>query len=418
MTGPTVVIVGCGQAGLQAAASLREQRYEGRVVLVGDEPHPPYQRPPLSKGYLLGEIGPEQLAFRPEAFFSKHQIELVTGKRAVAIDRNRRAVTLEDDTRLSYDHLVLATGTRSRPLAIPGVDLRNVFYLRTLGEATDLRARLACAKHAVVIGAGFIGLEFAASAVKAVKQGLQVTVLEQGARPMPRAVSGTMASVFAREHERMGVRLRFETRALRLLGKDGCVAAVETADGQVLDADLVLIGIGALPNSELAADSGITTHDGVIVDEQLRTSDPHISAIGDVAAHLNRYAPPTGQHGPRIRLESVQNATDQARCVALRLTGQPAAYTALPWFWSHQGSLKLQMAGLPSNGCEEVVRGDASAASCAVFLFREGSLVCVETLNRPGDHMLARRLLAHGCSLTPEQAADVGFDLKSVALKC
>lgn len=405
MAQPTIAIIGAGQAGLQAAVSLRDLHYDGRVVLVGDEPHIPYQRPPLSKTYLLGEATDTQLALRPATFFAQHRIELITGKRAVAIDRTRRMVGLEDDSVIEYDHLILATGARNRPLPIPGANLQNVFFLRTLDEASALRERMATAKNAVVIGAGFIGLEFAASAKK---QGINVTVLDVADRPMARALSKTMSAVCAREHEKAGMRLLFNTQVMHLLG-DGCVNAVETVDGQFLPADLVVIGIGVIPNVDLAATCDLPIDNGIVVDEFLQTCDPHISAIGDVAAHSNPYA-----HGGRVRLESVQNACDQARCVAMRIVGQPAAYDALPWFWSTQGNLKLQMTGLPSSGCEEALRGDPNVLTRSVFLFREGKLVCVETLNRPADHMLARRLLSGGVALTPQQAADLTFDLKSL----
>lgn len=403
----TVAIIGAGQAGVQVAETLREHQYDGRIVLVGDEPHTPYLRPPLSKAYLLGESTEAQLAFRPAAYFEQHRIELITGKRAVAIDRSRRMVGLEDDSVIEYDHLVLATGARNRPLPIPGANLPNVFYLRTLDEAAALRASMASARNVVVIGAGFIGLEFAAAAKKL---GLNVTVLDVADRPMARALSTTMATVFMREHEKLGVRLLFNTQVMHLLGEER-VTAVETVDGQVLPADLVVIGIGVIPNVELAATCDLPTQNGVIVDELLQTCDPGISAIGDVAAHTNRYA---YEHEGLVRLESVQNACDQARCVAMRIVGKPAPYEALPWFWSTQGSLKLQMAGLPSRGCEEILRGDPNSLKCSVFLFRGPELVCVETLNRPADHMLARRLLANRVAVTRQQAADATFDLKSL----
>ena len=409
MAQPTIAIIGAGQAGFQVAASLRELHYDGRVVVIGDEPHAPYQRPPLSKAYLLGAADNAQVALRPDKYYEQHRIELITGKRAVAIDRTRRMVAIEDDSVVEYDHLVLATGARNRPLPVPGADLRGVFFLRTLDEASALREQMASAKTAVVIGAGFIGLEFAAAAVKS---GISVTVLDVVDRPMARALSKTMSAVFAREHEKAGMRLLFNTQVMHLLGEAGAVVSVETVDGKILPADLVVIGIGVIPNVELAATSDLPIENGIIVDEFLQTADPHISAIGDVAAHFNSYA-----HGARVRLESVQNASDQARCVAMRIVGQTHAYDALPWFWSHQGNLKLQMAGLPTAGCEEVVRGDPNGLACSVFMFRDGKLVCVETVNRAADHMLARRLMSQKVALTPQQAADPQFDLKALLPK-
>lgn len=406
MAQPVVAIIGSGQAGFQVAVSLRELKYEGRVVLVGDEPHAPYRRPPLSKTYLTGEADVEEVSFCAEGHFAQQRIELITGKRAVSIDRARRVLRLEDDSVIEYDHLVLATGARNRPLPLPGAELQNLFYLRTLSEADVLRAKLATAKSAVVIGAGFIGLEFAAVAAK---QGLAVTVLEAADRPMARAISKTMSDVFTREHASMGVRLLFNSRVTRLLVEGGAVRGVETADGQVLEADVVVVGIGVIPNVELAATCDLSVEDGIVVDEHLQTSDPHISAIGDVAAHVSRHT-----NGARARLESVQNACDQARCVARRIVGKPAEYDALPWFWTNQGPLKLQIAGLASAGCEEVVRGDPNSMSCSVYLFRDGKLVCVESLNRPADHMLARRLLTNRVAVTLQQAADNSFELKSL----
>ncbi|MET0388683.1 MAG: FAD-dependent oxidoreductase [Polyangiales bacterium] len=406
MAEPTVVIIGAGQAGLQVAVTLRERRYEGRIVLIGDEIHPPYRRPPLSKGYLLGEATEAQVVLCQDSYFTQHRIELITGKRVVAIDRARRMVALDDDSVIEYEHLVLATGARNRPLPVQGAELENVFFLRTRDEADALRERMPNAKHAVVIGAGFIGLEFASCAAK---KDLDVTVLEVADRPMARVISKAMSAVFAREHVKHGVKLLISTQAMRLLGEGGKVSGVETVDGRILPADLVVIGIGVIPNVELAATCDLAIEDGVVVDEHLQTGDPSISAIGDVAAHPNPYG-----HGPRIRLESVQNACDQARNVANRITGKPAVYDALPWFWTNQGDLKLQLAGLPRTGCEEVVRGDPNGTAFSVFLFHDGRLVAVESLNRPPEHLLARRLLSSRVAITPQQAADTSFDLKKL----
>lgn len=407
MSQSTIAIIGAGQAGYQAAVSLRDHKFEGRIVLIGDESHLPYQRPPLSKIYLLGECTDAQLWLRPESFYAERRIELVTGKRAIAIDRARRKVALEGDVVIDYDHLVLATGSRNRPLPIPGNDLPNVCYLRTLDESAALKERLSHAKAVVVIGAGFIGLEFATSAKKL---GLEVTVLDVAGRPMSRALSRTMADIFVREHAKLGIDLRFNTQVMHLLGDESGVRSVETVDGRVFPADLVVIGIGVIPNVELAATCGLTLENGVVVDKFLQASDPHISAIGDVASYENSFAP-----GARVRLESIQNASDQARCVAARLAGQPAAYHAVPWFWSTQGPLRLQMAGLPAAGCDEIFRGDDGGGS--VYLFRDEKLVCVETLNRPADHMLARKLLGNHVAVTKQQVSDSSFDLKTLLPK-
>jgi 3-phenylpropionate/trans-cinnamate dioxygenase ferredoxin reductase subunit len=409
MSQGTVAIIGAGQSGYQVATSLREQGYAGRVVIIGEEPHAPYQRPPLSKAYLSGNAGPESVALCPQKFYAERHVELITGKRVVAIDRTHRKIALDDDQVIEYEHLVLATGARNRPLPVLGADLEGVCFLRTVDEATAVRARLSSAKTAVVIGAGFIGLEFAASAVK---MGLSVTVLDVAERPMARALSKSMSDVFSREHDKLGVKLLFNTQVKHIRGEAGRVTGVETVEGQVFPADLVLIGIGVIPNVELAATCDLPVQNGIIVDEFMTTADPHISAVGDVAAHPSVYA-----DGARIRLESVQNASDQARCVALHVVGKASPYVAFPWFWSTQGDLRLQIAGLLSAGCKEVIRGDVNSSNVAVFNFKDDKLVCVETLNRPADHMLGRKLLSQQLPITPVQAADLGFDLKTLVPK-
>ncbi len=409
MSQGTVAIIGAGQAGYQVATSLREHGYAGRVVIVGDEPHAPYQRPPLSKAFIAGDAGPDSVALCPAKLYADRHVELITGKRVVAIDRSHRKIALDDDQVIEYEHLVLATGARNRPLPVLGADLDGVCFLRTVDEAIAIRARLSGAKSAVVIGAGFIGLEFAASAVK---MGLSVTVLDVAERPMARALSKTMSDVFTREHEKMGVKLLFNTQVKHIRGEAGHVTGVETVEGQILHADLVLIGIGVIPNVELAATCDLPVQNGIIVDEFMGTADPHISAVGDVAAHPSVYA-----EGARIRLESVQNASDQARSVALRLVGKATPYVAFPWFWSTQGDLRLQIAGLLSSGCKEVIRGDINSSNVSVFLFKDDKLVCVETLNRPADHMLGRKLLSQQLAITPAQAADLSFDLKTLVPK-
>jgi 3-phenylpropionate/trans-cinnamate dioxygenase ferredoxin reductase component len=407
MSASTVAIVGAGLAGFQVASALREQGYQGRVVLVGEESHRPYHRPPLSKGYLLGSPDESGLAMRPEEYFVDKKIEFLPSTRAVSIDRAHRKLALDNGAVVEFEHLVLAVGARNRLLHVPGYDLNGVFLLRHLDEARGLRLRLEKARRAVVIGAGFIGLEFAATALKF---GIEVTVLEVADRPMSRALTPTMARVFTREHSKAGVRFLFNTQVKRLLADEGRVASVETVEGVSIDAELVLIGIGVVPNVELAATCNLEVRNGVLVDALLSTSDPHISAVGDCACYPSKYGA-----DEFVRLESVQNATDQARCVASRILGKAMPYTAVPWFWSDQGSLKLQIAGLTAGHDQTVVRGDPAGTSCSVFCFREGRLLGVESVNRPGDHISARKLIGNNVNLTPAQAADETVELKRLA---
>lgn len=400
-----IVIAGGGQAGFQTAMSLRQNGFDGRILLVGDEPGLPYQRPPLSKAYLTGDMSREGLDLRPATFFTKEQIELIADC-VDSVDRQARRVTLRAGGTLAYDHLVLATGARNRLLNIEGADSAGVHLLRTAADAERLRAALAGAQRAVVIGAGFIGLEIAAGLRK---RGIDVTVLEALDRVMARAVTPELSVYFARYHAENGTRLLFKTGAVRLTQSGGHVDGVEISDGAVLPADLVVIGVGVAPNVELAASAGLPVDNGIVVDKHLLTADPHISAIGDCAAF------PSIDAGRRVRLESVQNAVDQARCVAARLTGRPHAYGAVPWFWSDQGTLKLQMVGLTQGWTDTVVIGDPAAASFSVLCFAGSRLIGIESVNRPADHMAGRRLLAGATSLTPEMARAPGFDLKAFA---
>ena len=405
-----IVIVGAGQAGFQLAASLREGGSADPITLVGDEAALPYQRPPLSKAYLAGKTDAEGLFLRRPGFFSDHAIAHRPGARAVAIDRAGRHLQLADGAALPYDHLVLATGARNRPLPAAGADLGGVHQLRGLADADALKAVIATAESAVVVGAGFIGLEFAAVAAG---RGLSVTVVEAADRPMARAVSAPVGGFFRAAHEAMGVRFAFGAGVAAIVGRGGRAAGVSLADGRELPADLVLVGIGVLPNGELAEAAGLPAHDGVQVDAVLATRDPAVSAIGDCARFPSPFARGLTPDGT-VRIESVQNAIDQGRCLAARLNGRPAPYAALPWFWSDQGPHKLQIAGLSGPSDASVRRGEGPAFS--VFRFRAGALSAVESVDRAGDHMIARRLLAAGTALTPEQAADPAFDLKALAM--
>jgi 3-phenylpropionate/trans-cinnamate dioxygenase ferredoxin reductase component len=402
MTQGPVVIVGAGHAGFQVAASLRQLGFAEPVYLINDEAHLPYQRPPLSKAYLKGTGGPETLMFRPGKFFHDQKIELVSD-RAVAIDRAVRKVSLASGRSLDYGHLVLATGARNRLIDIPNANLPDVRYLRILDDSEDLRSRLAARKRVVVIGAGFIGLEFAATArIK----GLEVDVLELASRVMARAVTAEVSEYFQARHAGAGIRIHLGVQATAIEAAGDRVTGVSLSDGRHIAADLVVVGVGVLPNVELAANAGLPVASGIIVNEHLLTSDPAISAIGDCAL----FASP--RFGGSLRLESVQNATDHAKCVAARLTGDDKVYDGQPWFWSDQGDDKLQIAGLTTGYDRVVMRGDPAQKAFSAFCYRGSQLVGIESVNRAGDHMFGRRLFAAGGSVGPEQAADSAFDLK------
>lgn len=402
-----ILIIGAGQAGLQAAASLRELGYKGAVRMVGAEAEPPYQRPPLSKAFLKGMAGEDTLLLKPPAFFEKQAIALDTRVAATGIDRAQRRVRCAGGSEHAYDHLILAVGARNRQLPIEGADLAGVHYLRTWGEARALKEVLGAVKSAVVIGAGFIGLEFAAVARA---QGKAVTVVDVAPRVMARAVSPIVSQHFESLHGAAGTVLRLDCTPKRLTAAGGRVTGVELGDGSVLPADLVVVGIGVVANTEIAAEAGLAIENGIRVDELLLTSDPDVSAIGDCASF------PDVVDGSRMRLESVQNAVDQAKCVAMRLVREGQPYKAVPWFWSDQGDARLQMAGCAARSDVDVLRGDPASGSFSVFRFLDGRLRVVESVNAPADHIAARRLVSNPASLTPEEAIDLGVDLKAKAL--
>jgi 3-phenylpropionate/trans-cinnamate dioxygenase ferredoxin reductase subunit len=346
-----VLIVGAGHAGFQVAASLRQHGYGGRIGLVNDEAHLPYQRPPLSKAYLKSGGGPDTLMFRPDKFYREQNIELIAD-RAVSIERGARRLLLASGASLDYGHLVLATGARNRLLDIPNANLEDVRYLRTLDESEALRQRITPGQRVAVIGAGFIGLEFAATARA---KGLEVDVLELGARVMARAVTAEISEFFQNRHTAAGIRIHLGVQATSIESNGAGVTGVSLSDGRHVPADLVVVGVGVLPNVELAAEAGLPVAAGVIVDEQLLTSDPNISAIGDCAL----------------------------------------------------------FASLTTGYDRVVVRGDRGEGAFSAFCYKSGQLVGVESINRASDHVFGRRILAANRSIEPEQAADTSFDLKA-----
>lgn len=400
-----VIVVGGGQGGFQVAASLREEGYQGSITLIGDEPGLPYQRPPLSKGFLAGKAQAQQIELRPPAFYAEQGIALLAPERVTSVDRAARRVGLASGASLAYEHLVLATGARARIPTVPGADLPGILPLRSRADAEAMLALLPQVRRLVVVGGGFIGLEVAAVGTD---MGLDVRVIEFADRVLKRCVSAGVSAYLADAQAKRGVQFRFETGVIAFSGSEGRVARVQTSRDDDFEADLVVVGVGVEPNVELARQAGLPVQDGIVVDAHLLTADPAISAIGDCA----RY--PTTWLAAPVRLESVQNAVDQARCVAARLAGRGTPYSKVPWFWSDQGDNRLQIAGVSEAGDSAVLRGDRACGKFSVFRFRAGRLAAVESINSPADHMAARKLLAAGTPVTPEQAADASLKLATL----
>ncbi len=397
---PGIVIVGGGQAGLEAAAALRTLGYDGTVTLICEEAYAPYQRPPLSKDFLIGKQEADSVFLRALAYYEKHRIDLILGDRVAEINRGGRLVHLAGGGTVAYAQLILAVGSRNRTLPVAGAE--HVLYLRSLDEAVTLRQCLAEARHGVVvIGGGFIGLEVAAAGRGA---GKAVTVIEAAPRLMARAVSPVLSDFFLDVHRKQGVDVVLNSAVVEV--RPDCVML---SGGRRVDADLVVAGIGVVPNVELARDAGLDVSDGITVDEFLRTGDPDIYAIGDCAHHPNVYA------GGRARLESVQNAFDQAKCAARAIMGNSTPYSDVPWFWTDQYDIRFQMVGLSGGHEQAVLRGSTEDRKFSVFYFKRGRLLAVDSVNRLGDHIAARKMLAAGTALTAEQAGDETVDLKKLA---
>ncbi len=413
MSGNGTLIVGASQAGLQLAVSLRQFGDTSPITLVGEEPHPPYQRPPLSKEFLAGKAEMDALALRTPAFYAESGITLVSGERITEVALSAdgpagsgTAVTAAGRT-LPFDRLALTTGADPRRLPLPGADLDGVCYLRSHDEAADLRRRLASAHHVVVVGGGFIGLEAAAVARAA---GRTVTVVEAAERLMGRAVAPVVSEFYHRAHLRRGCEVRLASAVTAVEGgPDGRVAAVLLADGTRLPADLVLVGAGVVPRTELAEQLGLVCDGGIVVDARARTSRPEIVAAGDCTV---RPDPLTGRG--RVRLESVQNAVAQAQTAAATLLGRDDPAAAVPWFWSHQGDLRLQIAGLSAGHDRFVVRGEPDDERFSVLYYRDGRLLAVDSVNRPADYMAVRKALGDGATIDPEAARDADVPLKSL----
>lgn len=397
-----VVIIGAGQAGVQVAQSLRQEGFEDSIALLGEELDLPYMRPPLSKGFIA-DGNAAKISLKPEGFYAKSNIEFLRNTKVVSIDRTEQIVVALDGRQFPYDHLVLATGSRNAAPPVENLDLDGVVFLRTLQDAIKIRERLDHVQNAIVIGGGFIGLEFAGMARK---RGIRVTIVEAMSRIMARAVTQETSERVAQTHQQNGVRILTDRYASAILGEDR-VSGVALSDGTVIAGDLVLVAAGVKPNSELALDAGLHVSNGIEVDEQFLTSDASISALGDCCC----FPEPTSNS--RTRLESVQAATDQARAIARRLCGRPEPYQALPWFWSDQGDQKLQIAGL-FTGADSVEVLERDTGGTTIFCFAGDNLIAVETINSPGDHIAARKLLSKPRGTTKSALSSVQYAMRDL----
>jgi len=403
-----VVVVGGGQAGADCVAALRMAGHQGAITLIGEEADHPYARPPLSKAYLSGKADVEDLYIRPPAMYEQQGIEVHTGTRVTSIDRASRQVTLRNVGRLPYDHLVLATGGRPRRLPTPGLDeAPNVHYLRTLADVAAMRPRFVPGTRLVVVGGGYVGLEVAAVARQL---GLTVTVLEALPRVLARVTAPQVSAFYQRVHAEEGVDIRVDTAVTGFaFASDGAVTSVELKSGERLDADVVLVGIGLVPNTELAEQAGLAVDNGIVVDEFCRTADPAVLAIGDCSSH------PCAEHGGRRRLESVPNASEQARVAAAAINGSPTPYTAMPWFWSDQYDVKLQTVGLSTGHDEVVIRGTIETGrSFAAFYLKDGQVRAADVVGSPRDFAAARKLVGARARVSPEALRDLSVPLKQL----
>jgi len=406
MSEPGVVIVGAGHAGGTAAALLRQYGYEAPITIVGDEPVAPYQRPPLSKAWLKGETDAEALMLRPLTFYADHKIELILDVKVTAIHRAAKTVALDDGRTIAYDQLILALGSRARPLPIPGADLAGVLFLRSAADAETLKAAIGPGKRLAVIGGGYIGLEAAASGRTL---GADVVVLEREPRLLARVACETLSTFFQRYHEARGVTFELGAQAVAFEGEGGKLTGVKLADGRMIPCDEALVGVGALPNEELAKEAGLDCSGGIVVDMHARTSDPAIFAIGDVTHR------PLPLYDRMFRLESVANALEQAKQAAAAIAGRPPPPPEVTWNWSDQYDVKLQLAGIAFDSDDILVRGDPATAKFAVFHLKGPVIRAVEAVNAPAEFMAARQLIGSQRPIDRAKLADAAISMKEVA---
>lgn len=399
-----VVIAGGGHAAGQAAVTLRQKKFDGEIVMVGEEPFYPYQRPPLSKKFLAGELPAERLHLKADSFYAGAKIDVRLETRVEAIDRENRFAVLSSGSRLHYDRLILATGANVRRLPLPGAELAGVHYLRNIQDVNGIRRELAPGRRMVVIGAGYIGLEVAAVARTL---GLDVTVVEMESRVMSRVVSSPVSHFYEKEHRSHGVKLKLSTGVSGLSGTSR-VTAVTLCNADPVPADLVLIGIGIEPNVSLAVQAGLDVNNGIVVDDHCRTGDPHIYAIGDCTSH------PNDIFGRNVRLESVHNALEQAKTAAQNICGEDARYCDVPWFWSDQYDIKLQIAGLSQGHDQVVLRGDPDSRSFSCVYLKDGIVIALDAINCPKDFMQSKQLIAAKASVAVELLGNPAIALKDL----
>ena len=402
----TLLVIGGGQAAAQTIASARQWGFDGKIRLIGDEDALPYQRPPLSKAYLKGEMTEDRLYFKPADWYAEQNVELSLGVRAETIDRATQTVSLSNGTTASYNALLLATGSRPRALPLEGAQLEGVHELRDLRDVDGLKPVVTSGQNMVIVGAGYIGLEAAAVARQL---GANVTVLEMAPRVLARVTSPVMSEFYTRLHETHGVKIMTGARLEALDGADGHIASARLADGTVLPADIVLVGIGVLPNQELAEAAGLDCEGGILVDEDARTSDERIFAAGDCTIR------PLVHYGRTGRLESVHNAIEQGKLVAAALVGRERPKPDVPWFWSDQYDVKLQIAGLSNDYDDYIVRGEPESGSFAVFYFRSGRLIAVDAVNAAPEFIVTKKLIISGQTLAPALLQDTSVSMKELA---
>ncbi len=406
---PVIVIAGGGQAGSDAAVQLRQFGFTGSIILICEEPVLPYQRPPLSKAFLAGEISGEALTLRSAAAYEKAAVEVRCGTRVERIDRHGKQLDLSTGEVIHYDLLILATGGRPRRIKVPGAELGNIFYLRTVADVTAIQPAFVPGRRLVIVGGGYIGLEVAAVAIK---RGMDVTVLEGAPRVLARVTSPEMSAFYERVHRAEGVKIHtgVAVSGFAATAAGDAVGLVECGEAQSIPADLVIVGIGLIPDTALAETAGLVVDNGIVVNEHAQSSDPHIYAIGDCAAHAHH-----GYLHSKIRLESVPNASEQARTAAAAICGKPLPAVTAPWFWSDQYKLKLQMVGLSDGYDELVLRGDPQSASFIAFYFKNHEIIAADAVNRITDFMMAKRLVGERKTIPAAALADDTQPLKTIA---